>query len=457
MDLHFVDIIVIIGLLIITFSVAVRQRLKKNDDESYILAGRKLTTPLFVATLVATWYGSILGIGEFINQYGTLAWICMGLPYYLSAFVFALFFADKIRLSNSISIPDRFSQVYGKKSGQIVSIIILLITLPSAYVLMLGLILKEIFEINLLIALILGTLFSYIYIYKAGFKSDVYSNLVQFVIMYTGFICFFIFLIINFGSPLELFENLERKYIYSINESNITYVIVWFIIALQTFVDPSFFQRCSAAKNKKIAKKGILYSILFWILFDFLTLFTGLYSIVYFEIDNPVNTYLIMADSVFPLFFKGLFLTALISTIMSSLNSYGFLSGITIGFDILKNYESKIKFLKVNHNKLGLIVSGILSILIAYFIPSIVEIFFKTSSLVIPSILIPLLISYSKTLEIKKGRIYYFLILPFISSFITMLLNQDSNSFFQPMIVGLLTSIFISFLFVNRKSISVTQ
>ena len=30
----------------------------------YLLAGRRLTLPAFVATLVTTWYGGILGVGE---------------------------------------------------------------------------------------------------------------------------------------------------------------------------------------------------------------------------------------------------------------------------------------------------------------------------------------------------------------------------------------------------------
>lgn len=442
MNLSIIDILVIILTLVVTFFVGFKSKLKSNSDVSYILAGRKLTTPLFVVTLVATWYGSILGIGEFINQYGTLAWICMGLPYYLSAFVFALFFADKIRLGNSISIPDRFFDFYGKNTSIISAIIILLITLPSAYVLMLGLIIKDIFGFDLLLSLILGTLFSFSIIYNGGFKSDIYSNYVQFILMYLGFVILFFFLIYNFGSPAEMLKAIDDKYIYSIKSDNVSYVFVWFIIALQTFVDPSFFQRCSAAKNKYIAKKGILVSIMFWIVFDFLTLVTGLYSIVYFEIDNPINTYLIMAESILPPFFKGIFISALLATIMSSLNSYGFLSGVTIGYDILKKMQVKIK--DITLNRIGLLISGILSIVLAYSIPSIIDIFYKTASLAIPGILIPLLITYSSKYEIRKNLQIYVVTLPFVVSLMYFLFTKvDESTIFQPMFIGLMVSIII--------------
>ena len=431
--------------LTLTFSVAISVKIKNNNDESYILAGRKLTTPLFIATLVATWYGSILGVGEFVNQYGVLAWICMGLPYYITALFFALFFADKIRVSNSISIPARFYEIYGEKAGIISSLIILLITLPSAYVLMIGLIVKDIFNLSLITSIIISTIISYIYIYKAGFKSDVYSNVVQFILMYIGFIIFFIFLVTNFGSPFDLLSKLDNKYVYPINNKNIYYVLVWFIISLQTFVDPSFFQRCAAAKTKNVAKKGILYSILFWILFDFLTLFTGLYSILYFKINNPVNTYLIMGDSVLPTIFKGIFLSSIIATVMSTLNSYGFISGITIGYDILKRLNINSNFIRNNYNKIGLLLSGALSIIIAIYVPSIIEIFFKTSSLVVPSILIPLFLSYNSNYKIKENKIYYMLILPFCGSLTTTFLNDGSLfTFFQPMFVGLIISVILT-------------
>jgi len=260
--------------------------------------------------------------------------------------------------------------------------------------------------------------------------------------MYLGFVILFFFLIYNFGSPAEMLKAIDDKYIYSIKSDNVSYVFVWFIIALQTFVDPSFFQRCSAAKNKYIAKKGILVSIMFWIVFDFLTLVTGLYSIVYFEINNPINTYLIMAESILPPFFKGIFISALLATIMSSLNSYGFLSGVTIGYDILKKMQVKIK--DITLNRIGLLISGILSIVLAYSIPSIIDIFYKTASLVIPSILIPLLITYSSKYEIRKNLQIYVVTLPFVVSLMYFLFTKvDESTIFQPMFIGLMVSIII--------------
>ena len=75
-------------------------RKRKSGSDDYLLAGRTLTLPVFVATLVSTWYGGILGVGEYSYRYGLSNWFVFGVPYYFFALIFALFLAKKIRATN---------------------------------------------------------------------------------------------------------------------------------------------------------------------------------------------------------------------------------------------------------------------------------------------------------------------------------------------------------------------
>ena len=79
----------------------------RHESEDFLLAGRTLTLPMFVATLVSTWYGGILGVGEFSYRYGISNWVVFGVPYYFFALVFAVFLAKRIRATNHITIPDQ--------------------------------------------------------------------------------------------------------------------------------------------------------------------------------------------------------------------------------------------------------------------------------------------------------------------------------------------------------------
>jgi len=83
----------------------------------FLLAGRTLTLPVFVATLVSTWYGGILGVGEYSYRFGISNWVVFGVPYYIFALVFALFLAKKVRATNLFTIPDRLEQAYDKRTA----------------------------------------------------------------------------------------------------------------------------------------------------------------------------------------------------------------------------------------------------------------------------------------------------------------------------------------------------
>ena len=77
-------------------------RSQQKNEEDYLLSGRKVGLFLFVTTTVSTWYGGILGVGEFSYRYGLVSWFTQGLPYYIFAILFAIFFAKIVR-SASVS------------------------------------------------------------------------------------------------------------------------------------------------------------------------------------------------------------------------------------------------------------------------------------------------------------------------------------------------------------------
>src|SRR3989338_2670582 len=139
-----VQLSVVDSLLIVLYFVAVvfigfRAAGKRTSgSEEFFLAGRTLTLPMFVATLVSTWYGGILGVGEFSYKYGLSNWIVFGVPYYVFALVFALLLAKKIRGTNFLTIPDKLEASYDRKTALLGSFLTFILVTPAAYVLMLG-------------------------------------------------------------------------------------------------------------------------------------------------------------------------------------------------------------------------------------------------------------------------------------------------------------------------------
>ena len=141
--LHIIDTIIILTYLIFIFFIGIRiwQKEKTNEISWFLLAGRQLTIPSFVATLVSSWYGGILGVGEFSYRYGISNWLVFGVPYYIAAAIFAIFFAKKAQSLQLYTIPQQLEIAYGKGVSIIGSFFVFIITVPAAYILMLAVLL----------------------------------------------------------------------------------------------------------------------------------------------------------------------------------------------------------------------------------------------------------------------------------------------------------------------------
>lgn len=452
MNLSFPDIVIVILYLIAVIAIGFYSK-KKESTSGYILSGRKLTLPFFIATLVATWYGLILGVGEFVYSQGIVAWVCMGLPYYAAAILFGIFIAGKVRRSNIISIPDLMTQRFGRFAGQIASLLVVIISIPAAYILMLGVLLQMITGVALEYAIIAGALLSVCTLFTGGFEADVKTNALQFVLMYLGFGALFVFSVLTYGSPVQMAATLPPSHKLLHGNYSWQVIVTWFIISLQTFIDPSFHQRSAAAISPSVARKGILLSVVCWIIFDFLTLSTGLYARAYLSTE-PMMSYPALGAEVLPVVWRGLFVVSLLATVMSSLNSYAFLSAVTIGNDIVFQLTKKKN--APYWTRIGLAISTMIGIVLALAVPSAVQLIYKTASIAVPGLLIPIIVGYSAQRTItnvgiitlmcaSSGLSFLWMILPH-----AMVISREYQEFFnsiEPMIPGIVLSIVLYSIF----------
>jgi SSS family solute:Na+ symporter len=405
--------------------------------------------PIFIATLVSTWFGGILGVGEFTWLYGVSQWFVMGLPYYLFALLFAVFLAGKVRNNPAMSIPEAIFNRYGSHSGDVSSILIFLLTNPAPYILMVALLAQIILgtETTLLLTMVVA-LFSAIYVSYGGFTAVVRTDMLQVILMYGGFFMLFGFAWNSWGDPISMWHSLPDLSKDPTGGQPISWLVVWFFIAMWTFVDPSFHQRAAAAKSPQIAKRGIIVSVCLWFVFDFLTLFTALYGVANLpNLERAALVFPEMAQILLPSGLRGLFFLTLLATIMSSLDSYLFLSGQTLGRDLLKHRFTQ--YAVVNLTRIGIGISAVVGISMVWLMPSVIEIWYTIGSILIPGLLIPVLGVYSHHFGIRKSAIIPQLLIPCLVALgwlLIPLLTDNAGAAFlsvEPFYMGLGCAVFL--------------
>ncbi len=367
--------------------LAVRKR--SAGGLEYLLAGRRLTLPALVATLVTTWYGGILGIGEYSWRYGVSTWVVFGLPYYLAAILFGLFLASRLRRTDALSIPELLEGAYGRRAARTGAVAVLVQTVPAAYLLMLGTLISWTFGWSTAWGVVAGAAFSALYVGLSGFRSVVRTDALQMVLMYGGFALLTWAALHRAGGLASVWRALPPGHRSLDGGLGWQAVAVWYLIALQTLAEPAFYQRMFAARSPRVARAGVFLSVLCWVVFDFLTVSSGLAARVLLPgLQDPVAAYPALAHLVLAPWPRAVFTLGLFATVMSTLDSYLFLAAATVGHDLMRpgSAEEERRF-----TRLGLAASTAAAVAGALAFSSVVRIWHHVGTVVTSSLLLPVI------------------------------------------------------------------
>jgi SSS family solute:Na+ symporter len=405
-----VDLLLIVLYLALLLLLAYRRGRRENDaTREYLLAGRTLTLPAFVATLVSSWYGGVLGVGEYSYLHGLSNWLVLGVPYYIAGLLFAFVLARRARASAMVTVPERLLTDHGPAVGTVGTILVFVNMLPAAYLVMLSVIGRRALGLDGGSAahawgIGLAALFSAVYVVGGGFRAVVRTNAAQFILMYVGFIILLPVAFLSAGGFGAL-RSLPPEHLTWDGGLGFQAVAVWYVIAMQTLVEPTFYQRCFAAESPAVARRGVLWAIAFWVLFDALTTATGMYARVLVpDLASGVEAYPALADALLPPVARGAFYVGLIATVMSTVESYLFVAATTLGYDLPLAWRAwrrggrssgreEIGQRQAEHRRAtrwGLAIATLATCALALTSESVVALWKGVGSVITPALLLPL-------------------------------------------------------------------
>ena len=395
MNIGVIDWIIIAIYIVGMLAIGIIANKKIDSMDDFILGGRRFTVPALIGTILATMVGSGMLMGAVGNVYvsgaGSSAfWIYFGMGIGLLTMGV---WAKAIRKTNARSLAE-ITSTFGKPTRLAAAIVVTIYAVALVAINIAGLrtVIVYVFsgiDISIPVATVIAAAISIAYTALGGFYAVVWTDVAQLGIMLVG--VFIIGPIIGLSMIDGGMDTVTATYAAEgMNITNplaggLTLGIVGTVLTyfLTSPGDPTMPQRALSAKNAKTAKTAfIITGIIAFIMGGVLLVLGGAIHVVM----PGVETY-------YPPVIKGICLAGIVAAVMSSFDSFLILATTHIMYDIGKTVKPEMSEEKIGKAlpKLTIII-GILGIIIALFITSLLDYLTAVFSIV-GSALVPVLVA----------------------------------------------------------------
>tara|TARA_B100000809_G_scaffold259241_1_gene303885 strand:+ start:1894 stop:3357 length:1464 start_codon:yes stop_codon:yes gene_type:complete len=347
--MHVIDYIIISIYLAGMVGVGLWFAKKHTDFDDFFLAGRSLTTPLLITTLISTYYGVdvLFGDSQLGFTDGVVAWFGYARPTYAFFLIAAFLLAQRLRKEDFKSLPDILDKYYGKNTRYVSAVTSFIYSLPALSLYGFGMVGDVILGWEPIIGMLVLGGIGLVYTLTGGFWAVVLTDSIQFVMMCVVLALAFPFAMNLIGGFDSMVEKLPSSYFDTMGDLSIWLIIIYASTGLAILVEPTFYQRIFAAKSYKNVRNALVIGIFIWGSYDWIITIlamaakTGTLMKVMGDpiIDPgvaPDAALLSVMVAALPVGALGLFMAGVLSTEMSTLDSYCLVAGGNVAYDIYK-------------------------------------------------------------------------------------------------------------------------
>ena len=363
------------------FGLRLVRRLKSKED--FLVAGRTLTAPILVGTLLATWMGSgdIFSVSDLSYNHGYSSLI--GSSGGWLGIIIVFFIAGKVRRFGQFTVPDILEARYNKWARILATLatIIAYVTIVSYQFRGGGWVLNIITEgkVSIQAGIIVVAVFVITYTLLAGMISVAYLDIFNGIVMITGIFLALPFLIHQVGGMDYIVANVTpRSHSFLGNMTWIQamgYFVPTFLLALG---NGNMYQRFFSAKDEREAKKSVIGWVVGVILLGVTLQSLAVVGSSYFkglEAKEAGKIILLVAHKGVPLAVGCLLLVAIVAIIVSTANSFLLVPATNVIRDIYQRFinpnlpDKKMIF----YSRMTVIVLGLISYSLISFFPRILD------------------------------------------------------------------------------------
>ena len=375
---------------------------KHTDFDDFFLAGRSLTTPLLITTLISTYYGIdvLFGDSQLGFTDGVVAWFGYARPTYAFFLIAAFLLAQRLREENFKSLPDILDKYYGKKTRYVGAVTSFIYSLPALSLYGFGMLGDVILSWKPIVGMLVFGGIALVYTLTGGFWAVVLTDSIQFVMMCVVLAFAFPFAMNLIGGFDSMIDTLEPSYFDTMGDLSIWLIVIYASTGLSILVEPTFYQRIFAAKSYKSVRNALIIGIFIWGSYDWMITILAmsakvgvLKGLLPGDVAPDAALLTIMVAAL-PAGALGLFIAGVLSTEMSTLDSYCLVAGGNVAYDIykpaLKPDATDTELIKTT--RYGILLSWFLGFAMAVSFEQMLGLWVFLASILISSTLAPILL-----------------------------------------------------------------
>lgn len=299
-----------------------------RSEADYLLAGRSLGTFLATFSIFATWFGAetVMGSSGAIAANGLAGSRADPFGYTLCLLLMGIFVAGAIRARNYVTVSDFYREHYGRRNEVLASVIIIPTSLiwAAAQIQAFALVLSSVSPLPVSQSLIAAVLIVIAYTWLGGLLGDVIADFIQGVVIIIGLAVLLVFLIMKAGGPVQAISMIQPSQlnILAPHETVLSQLNAWAIPILGSMVAPEALSRSLATLDPGVARRSCFWGGVLYLVVGLIPVVIALVGRHLIPLPPEADRFLpVLVQSVMPPWVTVLFLGALISAILSTIDS----------------------------------------------------------------------------------------------------------------------------------------
>jgi len=341
---------------------------RKQKDEDFLIAGRKIKFWGFVTSVVASYIGgaAIVAYTAYVYNFGISA-IAVFVGTSIGFLIFIPYALKLRRISSEkkfITLSDWFYYKFNNKLVGFLSALIL-------FVVYFGMLLNQFIAGSSILsnisgwsyetALFFSSVVITIYLVAGGFKSVIKTDIFQYIVLFVLFV--FLGFILTGEKKMTAIEMLDMSAMNPV----MTVAFMAFGIFI-IFQSSEYWQRVYAAKNSSIVKRGFIGAAILTIITGFVITLIGLSAHLNLPHIEAKDAFAEGLGLLMPSKFLGAGLILIFAAIMSSADTQIFVLASSVSIDFLGKFSKKnlTRHQLMKRTRIFIIVFALVGFLLAY-------------------------------------------------------------------------------------------